>query len=391
MVASRARFNTPRGISHRHGETFNMSFRGAAWVALGLTLTLSFSAVRAAPRQDSGIQFVGAFVVGAPITGAALSGDRLYLTTMDRLSIYDVADPRNPVQLASAPSPHPIHGELISTDGRLLLLNDPFVNDTLDVWDVEDKQNPVLVSTMRQATDEHFSCLLDCRWAYGSGGSVIDLQTPGKPVKKDLNWKEHLRLPDDVPIHRVDEYRRGFMVTAPRAGSPPIVIDARRPLDPKVIARIVFSPYNRRGFLYSTWPTEGRSRFLFSSVEYSNSRNCDGEEEGALISFDTKGWPERWQFQEADRYKIRGTSEDSQDCASYYFSLHPSYEKTGLILVPYGREGVRIVEIGSRGNFSEVDYYDTALFDIWHALWVSDEIFYAADRTGVVHILSFTR
>ncbi|HWL65992.1 MAG TPA: hypothetical protein VNP73_08460 [Actinomycetota bacterium] len=359
---------------------------------LSLALALSTTAVGgAAPSKQSDVELVGAFVVGAPLTGAALSGDRLYLTTIDRLSIYDIGDPANPVQLASEPSPHPIHGERISTDDRLLLLNDPFLNFTVDVWDVEDEGNPILVSTVRGVDDEHFSCLLDCRWAYGSAGSVIDLSRPSKPVLKDFDWKSHLDLPDDVWIHRVDEYKRGFMVTAPRPGDAPVIIDARQPLNPKIIARVVFPPMNRRGFLYSTWPNEGKSRFLFSSVEYSNSRNCSGDEEGALISFDAKGWPAKWQFQEADRFKIRGAGEGSQDCASYYFSLHPRFEQTGLILVPYGREGVRIVEVGKQGRMSEVGYFDTALFDIWHSLWASDDIFYAADYTGAVYVLRFVR
>jgi hypothetical protein len=348
-------------------------------VTAACCLAAPSSAHRATPAAE--ISFVGVFAVGGVIRGAALEGDVLYVATTSSLVTYDVSDPATPELLAARPSPRVVHGELISTDGELLLLNG-LVDGGLDVWNVEDKSNPVLAGSVEDVADEHFSCLLECRWAYGSYGSVVDLRDPREPTLQSYNWKEELGF--EGRVHRLDEYRPGFMATAPR-GSAPMVVDVRRPLRPRVVATTSGLFFDQSMFLYTTWPRGGSDRFVMTSTE---NGQCNDDHQGALVTFDTSGWPEDRSFRVAGRYRYRGRSDD-ENCLAYYFSLHPRWDDGGLVLLPNGLEGTRIVEVAKDGTMSEKDSFVLPTSDVWLAFWADDEIFYALNATGEVYVLRY--
>ncbi|MDQ3913885.1 MAG: hypothetical protein M3323_00935 [Actinomycetota bacterium] len=353
---------------------------GAA--VLALCFLAAPSAARKPSAASSDISFVGVFPVGGPIRGAALDGDYLYVATTNALSIYDVANPSAPELLANKASPRFVHGELISTGGELLLLNGGLGAAGLDVWNVEDKSNPVLAGSLEGVTDEHFSCLLECRWAYGSAGSVVDLRVPQEPVLQQFDWKVELGM-GKARVHRLDEYRPGFMATAPR-GAAPVILDVRRPLQPRVVAKTKGRSFSSM-FLYTTWARGGSDRFVVTSTEHWE---CNDDYQGALVMLDTQGWPEDRRFEVAGRYRYRGRTDDDT-CLAYYFSLHPRFEDGGLILLPSGLEGTRIVEVAADGKMRELDSFVLPTSDVWLAFWIDDEIFYALNATGEVYILRY--
>jgi hypothetical protein len=352
------------------------------------SLLLPAGATARARDDAPDVSVVGVFAVGGSITGAAQDGDYLYIATHWSLSIWDTSNPALPTLLAAKPSPHVVYGELISTDGEILLLNDGLGSGTLDIWNVEDKTNPVLYASVGGVRDEHVSCLITCTWAYGSNGTVIDLRDPGDPDVQDLNWKRAVGIGRDR-LHRVDEFRPGFMATAPREG-PPAILDVRRPLQPRIVARtgVPDIPGVPNMFLYSEWTNGGRGRFMLSSTEVAG---CDEEYHGALVTFDTKGWPADDEFEIADTYKYRGrTDSDDESCQAYYFALHPDFDDGGLALLPNGLEGTRILEIDGRGQIEEVDSFVLPTSDVWLAFWGDDEIFYALNQTGEVYVLRYS-
>ncbi|HEV2754974.1 MAG TPA: hypothetical protein VG318_04275 [Actinomycetota bacterium] len=355
---------------------------GAAVVAM-CCLAAPSSAHRA-PSDAADITVVGVFGAGGVIRGAALENGYLYVATTNSLSVYDASNPSEPELLATRPTPRIIHGELISTGGELLLLNGGLVGGGLDVWNVEDKSNPVLAGSLEGIGDEHFSCLLECRWAYGSAGSVVDLRDPRMPDLSGVNWKVEIGI-GESPVHRLDEYRTGFMATAPR-GDPPLILDVRRPLQPRVVARTVTSRFHPSMFLYTTWPRGGDDRFVVTSTE---NGGCNDEHQGALVTFDTAGWPEDGRFEVAGRYRYRGRTDD-ENCLAYYFSLHPRFDDGGLILLPNGLEGTRLVEVAPDGTMKGLDSFVLPTSDVWLAFWVDEQIFYALNTTGEVYILRYS-
>lgn len=344
-------------------------------------------------RDAADIKLVGAFFVGTPISGAVQHDGFLYVTTSDRLSIYNIEDPASPVLEKTVLSPRLIYGELLSTNGETLLLNNGLEGNTLDIWDVEDKTNPVLSAALKGVTDEHVSCLLDCTWAYGSSGSIIDLRRQTEPVLRTENWMERAGMPVfgpqgfPVSVHRVDEFRHGFMATAPR-GPAPDILDVRSPLHPKVIARGVHPPMGQSAYLFTGWPRDGRDRYVISSMEVGE---CDEDGyRGPLVTFDTRGWPQKQRFPVADTYRYKArTDTEERGCTAYYYSLNPSFEDGGLLILPSGLEGVRMVDVDDRGRMEEVDAFVPVVSDVWLAFWANEEIFYALNRTGEVYVLSY--
>jgi hypothetical protein len=357
----------------------------AAVVATGCVALAPAGAAEIAGDAPADVSLIGVIPTGGPITGAAQDGRFLYVSGQTSISIYDTVQPAAPELLAVRTNPHMIYGELLSTDGEILLLNGGFIGPTLDVWNVEDKSNPVLAGTARGLPDEHVSCLLECTWAYGSEGSIVDLRDPTAPELRDTSWKVAVGI-GHKRMHRVDEFRPGFMATAPREG-PPVIVDVRRPLEPRIVAKTKVPPIVPNLFLYSDWANGGRDRFVISSTE---NAGCSEQHQGALVTFDTKGSPEDDSFELVDSYRYRGrTDSDDDSCQAYYFSLHPDFDDGGLALLPNGLEGTRIIDIDDRGQIEEVDSFVLPSSNVWLAFWTDEEIIYALNSTGEIYVLRY--
>lgn len=355
----------------------------AVWV---MVFSLSMAPVATTAVVDrSDLDLVGVFTGETPITGAVMRDGHLFVTSTFKLSIFDLRAPLSPALVGTAVSRNPIHGELLPTNGELLLLNDFAHGRTLDVWNVEDRSNPVLLATIPDLPDEHWSCLSDCRWAYGSAGAVVDLRNAAEPKKARVNWRERVGLHPDITVHRIDEYRRGYLVTGPRDDAP-AVIDARNPLRPRLAARTRLPLGRSPGIIYSSWPLAGRARYLLSAVEYPSSGGCSGRGGGTLLSFDTKGYPNRSRFPLAGRLSA---SASGCDGAGYYFDPSPSFRENALLAFAFLR-GVMIVRLDERGRMTETASFSPPVGVIWHTFWAADNIVYALNRTGEIYILRYS-
>ena len=350
--------------------------------ALTLTAVLGAVAVpgtAAAPAPRADVVLVSAFHAGGPIRGAAVHDNYLYVSTPDRLTIWDLTDPDSPETASTAVSPRLIHGELLSTNGELLLLNEETISGfrTVDVWDVEDKTNPKLVGSIPSTPDEHVSCILDCKWAYGSEGSILDLRDASAPVKRDENWLE-LAGVKGLNIHRVDEYRNGFVVTAPR-GWAPMTVDVRDPLHPRLKRQTGLPVTAKPGFLFSDLSPAG-NRYLFTSTEFPDGSGCEEPHDGALLAFDMR----QPRAPIASKFSV----DSAEGCTGFYFSFHPDFENTGLIALPQSLAGVRIVKF-KPGRMQEMGSFVPAVADMWLTFWIDEEFFYALSESGEIYILRY--
>lgn len=336
-------------------------------------------------RTPLGLQLVGVVGGDVPITGAVAQGDFLFVTSAQRLSIFDISAPLTPTLVGSAVSPNPIHGELLPTNGETLLLNDGLGGRTLDVWNVEDRSNPVLITTITDVPDEHWACINSCTWAYGSEGSVVDLRDSSAPKKVDVDWKQRAGISDDADTHRVDEYRPGYLATA-SGTQPPVVMDVRDALRPKVLARATLPEYRRAGIIYSAWPLGGRARYLLSSVEFQESDECSYKTAGTLLSFDAGRYPQRSRLPFAGR--LRTPSKQCQG-AGVYFDPSPNYATDGLVAQAYF-EGLRVVRVDGAGQMKEMASFEPPLPLVWHAFWVGDDLIYALNQAGEIYILKYS-
>lgn len=198
------------------------------------------------------------------VTGARRVGKTLFVGGARGFSIYDVSDPKSPELLNTTISGPRFPNEDIDTNGKVLLLSnqDTPVATGLEVWDVRDVKNPSLLGRVEGLKDHTFSCILDCKWAYGSRGAIIDLRDPSSPAIAG-SWGGS--PPSDG--FDVTEVAPGMILTSTRVIR---LLDARKdPANPKTIA--IGSTRDNRLIHSNRWPRAGRDRFFLVQGETPSS------------------------------------------------------------------------------------------------------------------------
>src|SRR3712207_2335641 len=138
------------------------------------------------------------------------------------------------------------------------------------VIDVSDKTDPKVMSTLEDADDHTITCVLDCKWAYGSEGTIVDLRDPAKPrlaKTEATGWQT-----DDIEQeHDVTEVSPGIVLTSTQ---PLKLLDARTdPENPTVLASTQKEPGR---FVHANlWPNGGRDDFMLVGGEAMGPRCSD--------------------------------------------------------------------------------------------------------------------
>ncbi|MDQ3982274.1 MAG: hypothetical protein M3271_06285, partial [Actinomycetota bacterium] len=238
---------------------------------------------------------------GAP-TGARLVGKYLYVAGAKSFSIYDVSDPLAPALQSITPVGFHFANEDVDTNGDILLLSDDNTVDTLYVWDVRDKAKPAKLAELPDLGDHNFACVLDCTWAYGSRGSIVDLREPADPVLAG-SWGGGVTPGDGFDT---TEVAPGIVLASARILK---LLDARKdPARPKVLVQA--APGGNRLLHSSRWPRSAKDRFALVQEETFAEARCD-ETSGALMTWDTRGWRKTHTFRFVDQYRgVSGTYTD---------------------------------------------------------------------------------
>jgi hypothetical protein len=317
--------------------------------------------------------------------GARLVGDFFYVTTSRYLSIYDVSQPESPARVGTLPLPQEpqFAEEDVDTNGEVLL-----VGTLGDVYviNVEDKSNPTITATVPGADEHTISCILDCTFAYGSGGVIIDLRDPTAP-KVVGDWAEGTPAPDGG--HDVTEVAPGLVVTSTQ---PILLLDAREnPVKPKVIA--LGANEDNRLIHGNLWPNGMKERFLLAGGESTGS--CDREGSGKFMTWDTKGWRKHHTFKMVDELGMQNGLPTEGDmpantfCA-HWFDPHPTYKNGGLVAMDWYEHGTRFLNVDKKGKISEVGYFVAVASAASAPYWINDEILYSVDYNRGIDILRFT-
>lgn len=318
----------------------------------------------------------------ATATGARVVGDNLYVTSWRAFSIYDISDPADPQFLSTTPLGYKYANEDVDTNGNILLFSERIPDDVLHVWDVEDKSNPRRIAEIPGAGEHTVSCILGCRWAYGSDGLIIDLRDPSRP-KVVGDWHKPVGLRGEN--HDVEEFKNGFVLTTPYDEAFHLV-DVRRPKEPKVLA--VGQPPELGQWIYhaAKWPNRGRDRFVMMQAEGYN---------GPIITFDATRWKKTRSFTEIDRFVVEGGSyvdgrSPTQRESSHWFDTHPDFNNGGLLAAGWYSHGTRIIRVSDRGKMEEVGYFLPYGGSTFAAYWISDDIIYSVDNNRGIDILRYT-
>jgi hypothetical protein len=160
-------------------------------------------------------------------------GETAFVVGRDVLMAIDVADPRAPALLATAPGPGV--NLTLSTDGQTLLVAGERV---LDVFDVHDPARFVPVGSFDQPSADPMDVVLssDGTRAYlategGGGLDIVDLQAPGAAALVSHLYIRHTESivlsADEQTVFVADSYENGLLA-----------IDVRDPSAPAVVGRL---------------------------------------------------------------------------------------------------------------------------------------------------------
>jgi len=367
-----------------------LSLLGAA--ALALTLAPASAGPSAGGISSDNVEHVQfvPFEVGTA-TGARVVGKYLYVTSWKSFSIYDISDPVNPVRMSTTPFGFKFENEDVATNGDLLIFSEELPVATVHVYDVEDKSNPTKISEVAGAGQHTMSCLLDCKWLYGSDGNIIDLRDPANPVFVKEKWG------DGMPVtngHDVNEVAPGIVLTS---SDPMMVLDARKdPRHPKLLA--VAQPMQE--FIHSNaWPNAGKDRWALSSGETwtpGTDARCDDKTAG-FATWDTSKVKSRKTMTMVDVWRPKnGTISDGNPvvnapfgCSSHWFQEHPDFKNGGLVAAGFYNHGTRFLQVSKAGKIEQAGWFLPHGGGTSAAYWINDEIVYAIDYQRGFDVLRY--
>jgi hypothetical protein len=341
------------------------------------------------------------------VQAMAVRGTRLVVQGRAGLAIYDVADPAAPRLAGRLPFTYRSFGEelQVSSDGsRALLRESGFVGGTDDVLHVFDLRDPAAMREVAalRVRDGSFTCVLDCTWAYGSQGSVVDLRHPDRPrfAGGPGTWNRGYGDASDV-----SEVRPGMVVTTPSKGifDDRILafraLDVTDPLNPRLVATGE-SPNERYSFRAARWH-DGDDRLLLMQAVF-NGETLFCTSQGPLLAYETSGLATTGRLRLVGRYEVGvGRYVDGSPaatatlaCDGYGLREHPSFDDGGLVVQAHAEHGTRFVAVDGAGRFREVGYflpYGTFTTGVeWASNRDDERIAYAADAARGISVLRFT-
>ncbi len=366
-----------------------------------LLMVLLVSSASAGPTaggySSDNVSYVGfvPFEVGTA-TGASRFGNHFVVTSWRSFSIYDISDPAAPELVTTEPFGFKFENEDVATNGRIMLFSEEAPGNALHVWDIEDGSNPVEVARVEQAGNHTATCILACTYSYGSDGAIVDLRVPAR-AKLVGNWHEKLGLKQR--IHDVDEFRRGYIVVSGFEG-PIILVDVRRPLEPRVVALAAPPQLRPEAFkaganVHATrWPRAGRDRFLMAQGGSNLAQaQCD-EGTRNFWTFDASKWERAGVLRLLDEYTPGAGSPNEgryplSTCSTHWFDPHPDFRDGGVVAVGYYDLGTRFLSVSSSGRIKEAGWFLPYAGLTSSTYWVTDKIVYAIDYTRGFDILRF--
>jgi hypothetical protein len=324
----------------------------------------------------------------------------MIITGWKTFSIYDINDPANP-QIVGTPVPFgfQFENEDVATNGSIMLFAENLPINRLHIWSIEDVTNPVEIGTVAGAGEHTMSCLLDCSWAYGSNGGIVDLRNPAKPVLAKEKWTDGLDAMGT--LHDISEVAPGLVISA---SQPMVFMDARKdPRNPKVLA--IGEPNEQVGEApvhSNLWPRGGKDKFLLVTGESWSPTNggaqCTEDRNQGFSTWDATQWKKTKTFTKIDTFKSKnGTVTDGGavvnapfGCSSHWFTYHPKFHNGGLVAAGWYSQGTRILDVDSKGKISEIGWFLPHGGGTSGAYWVDNEYIYSVDYQRGVDVLKYT-
>ncbi len=347
-------------------------------------------------------------------TGAKVVGDRLFVTSGKNISIYDISNPASPVALGQMTANIAWENEEVPTNGKVLAVSTDYysllpecasalaITGCVQFFDVRDPANIKQVGTVPIA-NHTADCALNCRYFYGSSGTIIDAKgvLNGEKPKVIGNWIEELadQGVDSERCHHIREIRPGVLLSACMPFAV-ISINERQggsPAHPKVLytgqaAKFVHS---------ARWPRNGQDKFLLTGGEENFTGRCElNNSEFSVYSANEVLDGRSTEFEGpvdqvppagngfyADGKPVAG----ALGCSVHWFQEHPSFKNGGLVALSEYEDGVRFMQIKRDGTIQEQGYFLSLGSSSSSPKWAGkDDVLYSIDYARGIDILRYT-
>jgi hypothetical protein len=415
------------------GEEAGRQDGGPAPPALLRLLGVPGGPAAASPGFSSdNVEWLGVRPQHTGSSGGKLVGDYYYVTDPRGVYIYDVSTPASPELvgslLAAQSTTHVVFAqEEPDTNGKILLVNAlhpsgggaPPANGWLLVIDVSEKSSPTVIGSLN-IYDHTWTCFLNCRYAIGRTGHIVDLTDPAEP-ERIADWREHVF--EDGYMHDFVEVARGRVIGA---GQPSFYLDVRNPRRPRQLARID-SDFHTLGYHGALWPRNARDRLLLMGAEVGPQgappagSDCDDESTYAVATYDAtrvlrvdrkefgprarrgraagiQRQRARANFRKLREWRVdgRGVYADGKAPGNtflycgHWFDTHPKWRAGGVLAIAHYDWGTRFLDVRRNGRMQEIGWFQPVGGHTGAAKWINDEIVYVHDYRRGLEILRFT-
>ncbi len=332
----------------------------------------------------------------ATASGAKIIGKHMYVTSWHNFSIYDVSDPLAPAMISTTPFGFKFENEDVATNGEIMLFSETIPQGNLHVYNIEDVNNPTLISTVAGAGDHTTSCIMDCKWAYGSEGTITDLRDPAKPKLMQEKWTDGHGAPIGS-THDVTEVAKGMVLTST---NPMVLLDARKdPLHPKLLAASEPHESNGLPFHSNLWPRNMKDKWILAGGETCcGAEQCDESEAASFMVWDPSDYKKTHTLKFVDEwFAYQGTVADGGGllsapfgCSPHWFTTHPNWKDGGIVAIGWYNSGTRFLEVNSKGKIDQAGWFLPYGGGTSGAYFINKEIVYAVDYQRGLDILRYT-
>ena len=338
---------------------------------------------------------------GPTATGANFikeGGDHyMVVTSWHNFAIYDIKDPESPQLLSIEQFGFKFENEDVATNGEIMLFSETIPQGNLHIFDIEDKTNPVQLATVQGAGDHTTTCILDCKYAYGSEGTITDLRNPAKPKLLKEKWTDG--QPPLGSTHDLTEVAPGIVLSST---DPMLLLDARKdPVHPKFLAQTSKDGYKSNGlpFHSNLWPRNMKDRFIIAGGETCcGAEQCNESEAASFSTWDATKWKKTGTFKVIDQWwAYQGTITDGGGvasapfgCSPHWFTTHPDWNNGGLVAVGWYNSGTRLLEVDSKGKISQAGYFLPNGGGASGAYFIDKHTIYSVDYQRGIDVLRYT-
>lgn len=399
---------------------------------VSLALAERDTAAKSGGFSSDNVEWLGIIATHTGTSGGKLVGKHYYVTDPRGLFIYEVSDPAAPDLVGQLPAAQGgTHAALAQedpdTNGKILLVNafhpdgnsGATANGWLLVIDVRDKTSPEVIGSLN-LYDHSWTCVLDCKFAIGRTGHIVDLRDPTKP-ERVADWREHVAQPNYM--HDFEEVAPGRVIGS---GQPSLYLDLTNPLKPKELTRID-PKFHTLGYHGAVWPNDARDPLLLMGAEVAPQgstaagSDCNHESVHALATYDTtqvmkvdrkqfgpgggnnslaiQKQRARAAFRKLQEWRVggRGAYADGKAPGNtllycgHWFDPHPKWRAGGVVAIAHYDWGTRFVDVARNGKMKEIGWFQPVAGLTGSAEWINDEIVYVHDYRRGLEILRFTR